>query len=180
MLEIFAPRDQLSECEPCPRNLDRSRPRLLIEGSGCRYGQGRESQSTAPSIEHHRHPGGQFARILSAHHGAHCLSVCIVAWVPAAMIDAFMLVVAPDEGAGRGALASRSYPGPDYIFNIIDEAAQVRRHSPLQHYSHSLSTSLCAHSHSVALSSAHRSARACTRAAPLICAPCCHTGAAPG
>ena len=47
------------------------------------------------------------------------------------MIDAFMLVVAPDEGAGRGALASRSYPGPDYIFNIIDEGqgAQVRRHT---------------------------------------------------
>ena len=45
------------------------------------------------------------------------------------MIDAFMLVVAPDEGAGRGALASRSYPGPDYIFNSIDEGAQVRRHT---------------------------------------------------
>ena len=68
------------------------------------------------------------------------LSVCIVAWVPAAMIDAFMLVVAPDEGAGRGALASRSYPGPDYLFNIIDEAAQVRRHSPLQPHSYPLIT----------------------------------------
>ena len=56
------------------------------------------------------------------------------------MIDAFMLVVAPDEGAGRGALASRSYPGPDYLFNIIDEAAQVRRHSPLQPHSYPLIT----------------------------------------
>ena len=49
--------------------------------------------------------------------------------------------------------------------------AQVRRDSPLQHYSHFLFTSVLCTRFPIALQPAHRSACACTRAAPLICVP---------
>ena len=81
--------------------------------------------------------------------------------------------------AGWGALASRPNTGPDYPFNINNElmCAATAHSSTI----HTLSPLPFARTRiPVALSSAHRSARACTRAAPLIRLPFCHTGAVPG
>ena len=69
-----------------------------------------------------------------------------VVWSSAGKTESCCAIVEYNP-AGWGALASRPNTGPDYPFNI-NRRAHVRRHSPLQHYSHSLSTSLCAHSHS--------------------------------